>query len=670
MADVSELSDAVPGGSDGAPVAEVTSTVVGAGDSPADGGVGGDGANATSGDVDGSNGAGEGDQQKKGGESEAFVLTPEQEDLLKQKLKRTPEPSKQELATKVDAKKAEIQACFDQIKQGRDAMDKRAKIAGVSKEEFAVAKRELDEVLAQLRALFETKKNLTAQIKELREAGGRRGDAGGSATGGSASEQALMRKIKNSEDLEARIQELEERQSSQSMSISEEKRLIQDLAFLKHKGRAIIAEEEKSRKQNETEKEIRFKQRDELEAERKALDAQIDELQPKVDAERAKVDKVREKQNEIMESVSKEVDSVDREALKKKIADLREEIKVMYDVHHAAYNEWKANEKLIRDQQYLIKRIKFEQTKAEKEARRLEREAELAKYPPPDPYEAEKGMCDNLSNYLRAFLPGAEGAESSAVPSGPGTKGEKLVVAALSGKEAKVMPSRDLDTKGKRIGKNVESDESEDKYAAFGKATKKKGKGKGNQAASSAAGSDAVSADNIKLPPHPVDRFVAFQKLGIKPPTVRSEIPGVLEELKRKREYYDSAPEKKASDSGEGRREKPSKAVGSKSGAAGSSSASGSSSKAPTEFVFDHSDSPALNGSAAAAPVDIGGGDPTRPSFSDIIQGRATAAAQAPAVSLSASDAMGMRSDGLGSGLAAAEMEPAATSSTAAVGDE
>eukprot|EP00184_Porphyridium_aerugineum_P003638 CAMPEP_0184695884 /NCGR_PEP_ID=MMETSP0313-20130426/3369_1 /TAXON_ID=2792 /ORGANISM="Porphyridium aerugineum, Strain SAG 1380-2" /LENGTH=774 /DNA_ID=CAMNT_0027154411 /DNA_START=238 /DNA_END=2562 /DNA_ORIENTATION=- len=544
-----------------------------------------------------------------------FVLTPEQEELVNRKLKKEPKPSQENLNKQVEAIKVSIQQCFDRLNQTRDAYDQKSKIQAGFREEFTKAKKELDRLMQELMALIEKKKQITAQINELKEkdGGGKQGSdskAGGSssaAAGQTSQESGIMKGIKTMEDLDRRIQELEEKQVSHTMKIADEKRLIQDLAFLKHKGRAQILENEGKRQKLVGDREARRKQRDELEALRKQQDVKIDEAQAKVDAQRVVVDAIKQRENNDIGAVKGIIEKVDRDVERKKIAELKAEINRLYDEHRAAMNVWAANDRLHREQQRLKKKVQFEKIRAEREAKRLEREAEAAKFGPPDPYAEQKDMCDNLIAYLVSLV-SPEEAEALGFHASAASK--EAAGKAKFNPLATTTTVRQVETKGKRIGKS-ENDELDSKYSFQGK---KKG-GKGSDPKPAAVAAPVSAPADTKLASHPMDRFVALQKLGISPPVMKSEIAQTIELLKQKRAYYESAPA-----DAEVTKTASKTASMSKTKSGGKSSSERTEKDKDKDFVLDDKDIPSLvpNGVPVSSPT----ADPSKPSFSDIIRGK------------------------------------------------
>ncbi|KAA8492598.1 hypothetical protein FVE85_8105 [Porphyridium purpureum] len=541
---------------------------------------------------------------------EPFVLTPEMEELLKRKLPKVPKPSEEERDKACEAQKAIIQGCYDRINSVKESYEKRSQLSSGQKEAHSVEKKKLDELFTTLNAMIDEKKALTAQINDLKDAdkagpragGERKGDA--AAGGAKASEMALMRGIKTSEELEARIRELEYKQSSQTMKITEEKKLVSDIAFLKHKGRVLIEDADKRRTQAMSDKEERRKKREELEQLRKSKDTEITEFQKHVQAQKEVLADLKAKQSAEQGAISGEIEQVDRDAERKAIKEAKEEIDRVWSEFKAKKNEWWEAEKLIRKQANLRRRVELEKTRAEREAKRLAREEELAKYGPPDPYLAEKTMIDNLVAFLCSLDPSLGSAmRSEAASEGAKAKPELRLDGPKTG-TGPAAPKSDTpkEIKGKRIGKrNEEEDTSSYTFLAAGSGgAKKKGsksnknKSSGAQGESSTSGSAEAADSKVSLS---IEQFTAFQKVGVKAPSKRSELAQTLEALEGKKTFYDNAPRDAVS-------------------AAKSPAMVQKVANVKKEFVLDDS-APMLGANVATS---MEGRDPSKPSFSDVIR--------------------------------------------------
>lgn len=517
----------------------------------------GDGGSSKKGDVvsgNGSSGSGGSGDVKVGGKvvddaggnakkvKKEFVIPDEP-------VKRYAEPSRDELRQKIDEQDAIIKAAIAKLDSTRGFYDERGKIREAGREEFQKARKLQTSMNDELRAKFERRKSLSAQISELRDnAGGSGGRSGGSGGGGRDNRDDLppaLRGCKNPEDVDAKIRDLEYQQATASLPIAEEKKLIADIAYLKHKGRAFIVDREKSFSAEKLARTRRITRRKELEEIRRAEDKQIDELKARFEKQRGVVDAIRQKQDKEIEALAAKFSDVDREAERKKIGEARKEIKNIRDAYSAELDKWHMNERIYREQQRIAKRKKWEAAQAEREARRLAYEAEMAQYPKPHPYQSEKDMCTNLITYLNGLI-GIEQEKQTKI-----LAPEKSKVPSL-GKKA--LPAREIaptNAMGKKIGKGGAGADG-DLGQTFGSFVKKgkKGKKRGRRSedaekstlAPAKTGTTADKSGSQVLPSHSMERFSAFTQLNIKPPLKRGEVSDAIEALKSKLAYFDSAP--------------------------------------------------------------------------------------------------------------------------------
>lgn len=200
-----------------------------------------------------------------------------------------------------------------------------------------------------------------------------------------------------------------------------------------------------------------------------------------------------------------------------------EEIKKLRADFDKRYKEYRETEKRYKEWERYKKNLKLEKIRAEKEAKRMEREKEMQEYAPPDPYDEEKSMCSSLLTYLQQLDPSTSVGAVAEEPPAASEAAPKAV-------------GREIGGAGKAIGKKVgDGNMEEGMYTAFAKGKKSKRGG-------ASKGTVETDTKDKKLQRHSIDRFTAFHKLGIKPPTMLSEVSATFMEVKRKQEYYASAP--------------------------------------------------------------------------------------------------------------------------------
>ncbi len=137
-------------------------------------------------------------------------------------MKRYPEPSRGELQAKIDAHDTIVKDCFEKLAATRSFYEQRAKIREAGKAEFDAARKRLNQKNDECRVLFEKRKSLTLQIKNLREADI---SARTSASSSGSREENALKGLKTVQDVDERIAQLEYEQQTVSLSMQEEKKL-------------------------------------------------------------------------------------------------------------------------------------------------------------------------------------------------------------------------------------------------------------------------------------------------------------------------------------------------------------------------------------------------------------------------------------------------------------
>jgi len=307
------------------------------------------------------------------------------------------------------------------------------------------------------------------------------------------SNRAQMR-FNNVNDIEKEIRKLEQIQSTTSMKLADEKKLLKDIAQLNESKKVVqllatteqsITDKRKSKKELDT-----------------AMDAKKKELDKIYEESRLQYDK--------MNVVS---------AKRKEVSNLLNEKKKYKTEIDALWTVFKEQDKEFKNYQNALRAVKREQQKKEEEARKAEEEARKAEIEAEEakkiPYEEEMALCQVLSNYL----------EKNYLNTGD----------AQTAKEQ--APEGEATLDGLTSFKRDDSD-----FMVFGGGKKKGKNGKKKDKAS--------KKDTIILT---MDMLNDFNMLQIEAPTTISTVPTVIEALKAKKVWYSEQPrpEKKEVKSGE-----------------------------------------------------------------------------------------------------------------------
>lgn len=514
--------------------------------------------------------------------------------------KRYPEPVRAELDRKLEKLQQEIKDCVDRLKSHRDIYDQISKV----REEFTprvdAAKNRLHELSNQSRMLIEKKKLLSEQIRNLRVIDK---PPQGAASGGSASSagqeantkdgHAALRGCRTVQDVDDRIASLESQQMSSSLTLQEEKKIVSQINFLSSKGRDITRNMERQQKEEKEAKDSRIAERKTLEEKRKVLEVEIDAARKAADDQKELFEKLLSDRAEKIRVISASGKDFDRDAEKKRIEEIREEIRRARDAYFKDHDEWFLNELIVVEQAKIARQKRYEAIRAEKVARRKAWEEEQAQYPVADPYQAEKDMCSSLLLLLRGLMGvapidttvKADSSKSSLLPEAadkPTTLGTK------KGKNDEREITR---VEGSRaIGKSTNAGDTaakdDDAYGMFAVKTSAKKNRRGRKSMASAqvsvtgspkpdhrsGGSVARSPDNTsssevsrigldgskdgalandksKLKPLSIDHLTSFAKLGIKAPTRRCDLPVAYAGVSEKLTYFNNSPPEKDAES-------------------------------------------------------------------------------------------------------------------------
>lgn len=526
-------------------------------------------------------------------------------------VKRIPEPSRAEMLKKTDEHDALIREAFDKLASAKVFFEKRTKIREAGRDEFDAARKRMSQKNDELRAMFDKKKGLTAEIKALRNVDM---NARNEAASSSVRDSDALKGLKTVEDVDNRIRDLEYTISVESMPMQQEKKIIAQIAFLKHTGRQIIVGKDQAFQQEKAAKQARMDKRTELETLRKELDKKIDAAKVTLEQFKKEVDGIRSKQDAEINKLAEETQSIDREKVKESISEHKQAIRKLREEFFIELDNWYLNERIHVEQVRIAKRKKWEAQVAEREARRKAWEEEQAQYPEPDPYQKEKDMCSGLTVYLQTLL--GETIEKT------GTKSllTKTGVAPSLKNADDSKNSRTISSAGKPIGKSSKTSKAEEfEMLAFSNFMQKKGKAKGKKGrrgSVSAAATESTSATAETLKPHSIDLLAAFTHLEITPPNKMSEVREALDAVKKKKEYYDSDPTP------------PKPEAASKESAPKVKTTSKPNGKSLAKDMSAGSGAfPGLNGSVDVQKPAGGVSDSSRPSFSDIAKGSAAAPA-------------------------------------------
>jgi uncharacterized coiled-coil DUF342 family protein len=414
------------------------------------------------------------------------------------------------------------------------------------------------------------------------------------------------------EQIDEAIQKYEERVQHSSLSLNEEKKILDDIRKLKTSRAAVgdYSNKLESLAQDDT-------TRSGIQSEIKALDEGINKVRAEEDVLRKELADLREKEQDKNSDVPALL--AEREECREVCKQAYEKIKDLRAEHDVVWQEFKAAEKVWRVQNEEERARRREEMAAERAARDAERAARAAENAP-EPFDKEITMCEQLTAYLTRFI---------AAQSGPAQE--------EASKSSEVAP---LD--GMQVFARKQDDQ--DAWLA-GASSGKKGKGKGKKPTESAP---------AKLV-HSLDMLDAFATLSISVPTSATAVTEALPVVEgKKAEFLKKREEAKAAKGTEAEAgtssaaattgadgeeveegeivEASTSAGASGSGASGSGKKKGSGKKAASQApptLEDVASWPAVGGGPGANGVVLPVVDASKPTAADVAKGNANGVAVA-----------------------------------------
>lgn len=327
--------------------------------------------------------------QSNSAAGKAIDLPPESSGRLR--VKRYPRPSIEEVKKLEAEKSAELEQIKRQLSLSAGARQQVRAIRERYQGELQAVKASLQKAQERWRELLERKRALQERFRESATAPGTKVTSG-----------APNRKYRSVAEVDARIAELEEAQAHSTLSLSEEKRIITELSYLRVHAREQAKQTEREEESRREQREIVRRKREDLESERRQLEEEINAARKELDRQREQLDHVHKTIEEQVEKARAVAAPVDREALQERFSKLRLEIQAAWDSYREADRQWKENERLWWEQE---RRARQERREAESARRREQwKQRELARLleEPPDPFGEQKQACDLV---LRALLP-------------------------------------------------------------------------------------------------------------------------------------------------------------------------------------------------------------------------------------------------------------------------
>lgn len=347
------------------------------------------------------------------------------------------------------------------------------------------------------------------------------------------------------ESIDEAIAELERKQLHESLSLAEEKQVIESIRSL-NKSRSAVAELSSKLLTLESD-----------DGARAAIATSLKELDGKLDAAKASRDALRAEQDAAWKAERAKGEDypalrAEEDALRAENKAVYEQIKGKREALDAAWAQYKSDMTLFRQQIEADRKRRDEEfaaRRAEREAARLARIRENA----PEPFCHELGIAENLVSHLEKAIAGADkgAAQAAAARQRAEAAQAAKVAAAEAAKSSGLAPLVKTQLEGIQIG-----------AAKGGKKNKRNAKKKSQSpaeaataepaaAAEAAAPAKAAAAETSSAPAaasasaspsdrltHSLDLLEAFAALGVSVPLRASDAPAALEAVKKEQARY------------------------------------------------------------------------------------------------------------------------------------
>ena len=428
-------------------------------------------------------------------------------------IQKLPRPSREKHETamkrlneQIEERKKTIESAKSKIKVLRDGREK-------EQAKYAPIRSKLNELAARCQILMQTRDACRKEVQALDNMGKGERDGGGSGNRGGG---------KSVEQIDAEMARIEDQLSHETMSLKEEKVLVEKIKQLnkmKDSARAMAAKQAQitgtdgSRKAMQEKAKAKDVEINANKAEQQKLKNEIDKIRGVEGGGNNKNKKENGKSGNSGggDNFNKNVKALEseRDGAYKQILKIRKEMDDLRDDFKKKNNEWLKREKVFRAE----RDVEYASEKKAVEERKKQWERENA----PEPFEAEISSCDQLVSFLQKFLPKSAPAEPTSSSSKNGSAED--LTAKLSG--LKMVNKRDKD------------EEMDDLLSMTGTLTKAK-KNKVN-AMKNAGPKPPKETDKVNLS---LDAYGMFGKVGISAPLIVGEVPRCVELLNKKKEEF------------------------------------------------------------------------------------------------------------------------------------
>lgn len=340
---------------------------------------------------------------------------------------------------------------------------------------------------------------LREKLPQQKKPAGAPAASGSGATGEKEKERGFN--LKNMlENIDLDIIKLENKLRVTSMTLQEEKKLVQEIGALKS-AKQVAKDYDQQQHKLQSDLDGQKAERASLSERIKAIDDQLDQIQGNSGEQQKRLEDVRAEIKQINDSIPGILDKRDAlrteidelYAKKKEVAKRKGEEEAQFTVYMDKVREARAEQRSKLNEQRAVDRLEKQKERA------VEKLQETF-------FEAELDDCDRLISYLEQFLPKAD--ETS---------------------EKEAAPQVDVEAKLKAGERLLKRDDDDEALGAF----KGKQKPKGKKAPK--AQTNAKPDTTLK---HQINVLVEFEKLSLSTPSTYGAVPQAIQDLKQKKEHF------------------------------------------------------------------------------------------------------------------------------------
>ncbi|CAM6079092.1 unnamed protein product [Sphagnum tenellum] len=410
------------------------------------------------------------------------------------RVKRLERPNRATLDEQIIKLYSQVDAAKIRVHEINTILDRKQQNKHFTSPEHLDARSQLSDLSATFRGVLESKKALREELEIAdKERERRRGEA-----------WALRDKLPyvRVEQIDEEIKKLEYRLSHTSLTLQEEKKVLQQIKDLT-KSRDFVKDytnQMENMSQDEGSRSAlveKIKEKDQL----------LNSLKDQEQQQRKILADIREKEAsqtvDILALIDERNSAFEKmKALRYEVKELRAEFRTKEDEFWEREREWK-------EQRAVERKLAYEKREAERRERdEVRKQRELQNFV--EPYTDEIILCDQLSSYLQKY---SHTPEETPAPS------QKAEILAPKGVGDVI-----------QCKKNRNDEELEGWFAGYG--VKGKGKGKKGRAAQAPKGREK---ERISLS---LDALTSFEKVALSPPTVIGDAAKSIEDLKAKKENF------------------------------------------------------------------------------------------------------------------------------------